>query len=223
MRKRTGHCNVRYSSRLNRGLLRCYRRYPHNLVEIYRISKERCSTQLSTVVTIRLYINAGGARSTPCQCIRPAVSPRWSERVQPSSVRWASLQQPYQYPIFSPLGNQSSGSSSQPLRPPWGSASYTVATGSPRKAITRHYGQIALLTLGGIVLILVVLGLMVFYQLAEGATIEDLIFFVGGTSTIGELAGSSSASQMLARYALNRSSPKKRKSNSSTKSSGTTS
>lgn len=54
---------------------------------------------------------------------------------------------------------------------------------------TRHYGQIALLTLGGIVLILVVLGLMVFYQLAEGATIEDPIFFVGGTSTIGGVSG----------------------------------
>lgn len=53
----------------------------------------------------------------------------------------------------------------------------------------RHHGSIALWTVGGTVLILLTISLMVLYQLAEGASVEDPIFFVGGTCTVGGVGG----------------------------------
>lgn len=41
----------------------------------------------------------------------------------------------------------------------------------------------------GTVVIVIVLALMISYQLAEGADVEDPIFFVGGTTTVGAVGG----------------------------------
>ncbi len=54
---------------------------------------------------------------------------------------------------------------------------------------SQHHPKVAMWTFAGMVLVGVVLGIMILYQVAEGAEIEDPLFFIGGTVAVGGVGG----------------------------------